>query len=280
MADDAERGVRSPARTLVVDDHDIARLGLVAILQSIPGVRVVAEASDGPGAVFAVRTHDPDLVLMDVRMPDTEGLEAARQIRALRPYTRVVMISYWDVPEYRLEAIKAGATGYISKGAPRAEIVDEIDRVLRDEPPSGEKRMPAPVIDPANPASATAAAARVDRLAPRQREVLALIGLGLRNREIGERLGISTRTVQKTVERILKYLDVPNRTQAAMIWIMSGRRSTAMAAVAAPSASRSPAMTRRSRAPMTRPASSEGVTRRMTRRARPRGEDARPDEVA
>jgi DNA-binding NarL/FixJ family response regulator len=256
MADDAERGVRSPARTLVVDDHDIARLGLVAILQSIPGVRVVAEASDGPGAVFAVRTHDPDLVLMDVRMPDTEGLEAARQIRALRPYTRVVMISYWDVPEYRLEAIKAGATGYISKGAPRAEIVDEIDRVLRDEPPSGEKRMPAPVIDPANPASATAAAARVDRLAPRQREVLALIGLGLRN------------------------LDVPNRTQAAMIWIMSGRRSTAMAAVAAPSASRSPAMTRRSRAPMTRPASSEGVTRRMTRRARPRGEDARPDEVA
>ena len=223
--DEAGRQRRTQARTIVVDDHDVARLGLVAILESIPGVRVVAEASDGPGAVSAVRAHDPDLVLMDVRMPDTEGLEAARQIRALRPATRVVMVSYWDVPEYRVEAFAAGATGYISKGAPRAEIADEIDRVLRNRPRSARKPVAtAPVLNTANRSSAEAAAV-VDRLAPRQREVLALMGLGLRNREIGERLGISTRTVQKTVERILKYLGVPNRTQAAMIWIVSGRQS-------------------------------------------------------
>lgn len=231
---DAVATVRRPARTLVVDDHDIARLGLVAILQSIPGVSVVAEASDGPGAVTAVCTHHPDLVLMDVRMPDTEGLEAARQIRELRPETRVVMVSYWDVPEYRVEAIKAGATGYIMKGAPRAEIADEIDRVLRDEPPTSRMRTSGPVIERTGLASASAAAAIVDRLAPRQCEVLGLIGLGLRNSEIGERLGISTRTVQKTVERILRRLAVPNRTQAAMIWIMSGRAGVATATGATP----------------------------------------------
>jgi DNA-binding NarL/FixJ family response regulator len=223
--DEAARRGRTQARTVVVDDHDVARLGLVAILESIPGVRVVAEASDGPGAVSAVQAHAPDLVLMDVRMPDTEGLEAARQIRALRPATRVVMVSYWDVPEYRIEALAAGATGYISKGAPRAEIADEIDRVLRGQPPVARPpRMTSPALTASSRSSADAAAV-VDRLAPRQREVLALIGLGLRNREIGERLGISTRTVQKTVERILKYLGVPNRTQAAMIWMVSGRQS-------------------------------------------------------
>lgn len=225
--DEAGRQRRTPARTVVVDDHDIARLGLVAILKSIPGVRVVAEASDGPGAVSAVRTHGPDLVLMDVRMPDTEGLEAARQIRALRPQTRVVMVSYWDVPEYRIEAFAAGATGYISKGAQRAEIADEIDRVLRNRPRRALKRVATSPALSSSSHSSIDAAAVVDRLAPRQREVLALIGLGLRNREIGERLEISTRTVQKTVERILKYLGVPNRTQAAMLWIVSGRQSDA-----------------------------------------------------
>src|SRR3954470_4325010 len=121
-------------RIVVVDDHDVARLGLVAILGSIPGFSVVAEASSAPGAIEAVREHEPDLVLMDVRMPDTEGLEATRQICALWPGTRVVMVSYWDVPEYVIQAFQAGARGYISKGAPRAVIVDEIDRVLRGEP--------------------------------------------------------------------------------------------------------------------------------------------------
>jgi DNA-binding NarL/FixJ family response regulator len=216
------------ARTVVVDDHDIARLGLVAILESIPGVRVVAEACDAMGAIEAVRTHRPDLVLMDVRMPDTEGLAAARQICTGWPSTRVVMVSYWDVPEYRIEALRAGATGYISKGAPREEIVDEVDRVLR-----GEARQMSLV----NRERGTSAAGRssgdafaaVDRLTPRQREVLALTAAGLSNREIGERLGIAWRTVQKTMERVFRQLGVPNRTQAAMIWVLAGwdaQRST------------------------------------------------------
>jgi RNA polymerase sigma factor (sigma-70 family) len=207
--------------TVVVDDHDVARLGLVAILESIPGVRVVAEASDAPSALDAVRDHRPDLVLMDVRMPDTEGLAAARQICSSWPDTRVVMVSYWDVPEYVVEAFQAGATGYILKGAPRHAIVDEIDRVLRGDPPRmsqhARRRARAETGQ-----SSTDAHAAVERLTPRQRQVLALTAAGLTNRQIGQRLGISGRTVQKTMEHVFRQLGVPNRTHAAMIWVLSG----------------------------------------------------------
>ena len=208
-------------RTVVVDDHDIARLGMIAILKGIPGVDVVAEAHDATGAIDAVRRYQPDLVLMDVRMPDTEGLAAARQIRTSWPRTRVVMVSYWNVPEYVMEAFQAGATGYISKGAPRAEIVDEIDRVLRGEAPRMSHQTQTGMSGAIGRSSAEAFAA-VDRLTPRQREILALTALGLTNREIGDRLGINWRTVQKTMERVFKQLDVPNRTQAALIWFLSG----------------------------------------------------------
>ena len=211
----------APARTIVVDDHDVARLGLVAILRSIPGVDVVAEASDAQEAIDAVRDHQPDLVLMDVRMPDTEGLEAARQIRNSWPDTRVVMVSYWDVPEYVIEAFQVGATGYISKGAPRDEIVDEIDRVLRGEP-ARMSQLAQRSMSGAIGRSSTDAFTAVDRLTPRRREVLALTAAGLTNRQIGERLGIDWRTAQTLMRHVYKQLGVPNRTQAAMIWVLSG----------------------------------------------------------
>lgn len=205
---------------VVVDDHDVARLGLIAVLESIPGVTVVAEASDAPGAITAVREHQPDLVLLDVRMPETEGLTAARQICEQWPKTRVVMVSYWDVPEYVVAAFQAGAAGYISKGAARGEIVAEVNRVMRGDPPRlsrGAQAMVASVTG----RSAQDARAAVARLTPRQREILSLTAGGLTNREIGERLGITWRTVQKTMEHVFDRLGVPNRTQAATIWILA-----------------------------------------------------------
>jgi len=206
--------------TVVVDDHDVARLGLIAILGSIPGVRVVAEAYDAASALDAVREHEPDLVLMDVRMPDTEGLTATQQICARWPRTRVVMVSYWNIPEYIAEAFRAGATGYISKGAHRQEIADEIDRVLRGDPPSMSTL--SYECGEGSDWRVRDAFAAVDGLTRRQREVLALSASGLTNREIGDRLGINWRTVQKTLEHVYRRLGVPNRTQAAMIWTLSG----------------------------------------------------------
>lgn len=211
---------RRQTRTIVVDDHDVARLGLIAVLESIPGVRVVAQASDAAGAIDAVRRHLPDLVLMDVRMPDTEGLAAARMIRASWPNTRVVMVSYWNVPEYVIEAFQAGATGYISKGAPRDQIVKEIDRVLRGEPPHMAQFAQDDLSGATGQSSADAFAA-ISRLTPRQREVLALTAIGLTNREIADRLGITWRTVQKMMEHVFRQLGVPNRTRAAMLWVQS-----------------------------------------------------------
>ncbi|MFN8633785.1 MAG: response regulator transcription factor [Chloroflexota bacterium] len=213
-------------RTIVVDDHDVARLGLVAILESIPGVSVVAEASDAQTALDEVRTHRPDLVLMDVRMPHTDGLTTAQQIRATWPETQVVMVSYWDVPEYQERAWQAGATGYISKGATRDEIVGEIDRVRRGERRTASPALPpstaTPAERPSNGRSSADAYAAIHKLTPRQRQVLELTAAGLKNREIGERLGIGWRTVQKNMEHVFRHLSVPNRTQAAMVWMLSG----------------------------------------------------------
>jgi DNA-binding NarL/FixJ family response regulator len=207
-------------RLVVVDDHDVARLGLIAILNGVSDLCVVAEARDASSAIAATRAHAPDLVLLDVRMPDTEGLAAARQIRAICPSTRIVMVSAWDVPEYVIAAYQAGATGYIYKGAPRQEIVAEIHRVLQ-----GEQRGPATTMPriPREPERGVtpAARARVERLTPRQREVLGLIASGLSSKMIAQRLGIEVGTVRKLTEQVYRQLGVSNRTQAAMHWVIA-----------------------------------------------------------
>jgi DNA-binding NarL/FixJ family response regulator len=218
-------GRKPRARLIVVDDHDVARLGLIAILAGVPDLCVVAEARDAAGAITATRAHMPDLVLLDVRMPDTEGLAAARQIRATNPQIRVVMISSWDNPEYVVEAYQAGATGYIYKGAPRQTIVDEVHRVLRADPIVAPA---APTRIPCQPATGVPAGmrGRIDRLTFRQREVLILIAAGLSNKKIAERLGIVTSTVRKLTEQVYRQLGVTNRTQAAMYWIVAAQSAT------------------------------------------------------
>jgi DNA-binding NarL/FixJ family response regulator len=217
---------KPPARLIVVDDHDVARLGLIAILNGVPDLRVVAEARDAASAIRATRAHTPDLVLLDVRMPDTEGLAAARHIRATCPLVRVAMVSSWDVPEYVLAAYQAGATGYIYKGAPRQVIVDEVHRVLRTDP-AGAPVMPARVATQPEPAVPPDVRSRINQLTSRQREVLALVASGLSNKAIGERLGIVTATVRKLTEQVYRQLGVSNRTQAAMYWIVAAQSTMA-----------------------------------------------------
>jgi DNA-binding NarL/FixJ family response regulator len=208
------------ARLIVVDDHDVARLGLITILNGVPDLCVVAEARDASGAISATRIHVPDLVLLDVRMPDTEGLAAARQIHAICPRVRIVMISSWDDPEYVAAAYHAGATGYIYKGSPRQVIVDEVHRVLRDEPAMKTASIPRIPREPQQ-SVVIDSRTRVERLTPRQREVLALIATGLSNTMIADRLEIAVNTVRKLTEQMYRQLGVSNRTQAAMHWVIA-----------------------------------------------------------
>jgi len=206
------------ARVVVVDDHDIARLGLVMILGQIPDLQVVAQASDATGALAAVREHEPDLVLLDVRMPDAEGFDAARQIRAISPDVRVIMVSSWDSVAYVQEALLAGASGYLSKSARCEAIANEIRRVLRGEPlqPSQAAHQILEEVSRSVPPNAHLL---VKRLTQRQREVLSLSAAGLTNKKVGERLGISEHTARTLAEQVRRRLGVSNKTQAAMYWV-------------------------------------------------------------
>ena len=216
-----ERRPGAVARVLIVDDHDLARAGLLSLLDGLPSVEVVGQAATPQEALAAVGQLRPHLVLMDVRMPGRDGLTAARAVTTAYPATRVMMVSFWETPQYILEAYQAGAVGYISKGAPRAEIIAEIERVLLDRPFAASE-LARRVLDSQAIGSPSTARAGVDGLTPRLRQVLALLADGLTNHEIAGRLGSKSSTVKKQVETILRRLDVDNRTQAATIWIASG----------------------------------------------------------
>jgi DNA-binding NarL/FixJ family response regulator len=203
-----------PLRVLIVDDHDLARAGLRALLATEPGVSVVGEAADGARALEACRTERPDVVLLDVRMPDMDGLTTARALKLAHPHIQVLIVTLHANPEYMLEAFRAGAAGYVLKHASRGELVEAIQRAGRGERLLTQTlliqtlqqvgAMPTPT--PVNVA---------DRLTPREREVLRLLAQGRTNRQIGQCLGISPGTAKNHVERILTKLGVSDRTQAA-----------------------------------------------------------------
>jgi len=203
-----------PLRVLIVDDHDLARAGLRALLATEPGVSVVGEAANGARALEACRTERPDVVLLDVRMPDMDGLATARALKLAHPHIQVLIVTLHANPEYMLEAFRAGAAGYVLKHASRGELVEAIQRAGRGERLLTQTlliqtlqqvgAMPTPT--PVNVA---------DRLTPREREVLRLLAQGRTNRQIGQCLGISPGTAKNHVERILTKLGVSDRTQAA-----------------------------------------------------------------
>lgn len=203
---------------LIVDDQALVRVGLRKILDSEPGMDVVGEARDGERAVDGVRRLRPDVVLMDIRMPVMDGIEATRRIVHEQPAPRVLILTTFGLDAYVYEALRAGASGFMLKDAPPEEIVAAVRIVA-----SGEALL-APAVTRAvieefarrAPAPATRQPPAISHLTPRELEVLRLLVQGLSNPEICGRLVISEATAKTHVARILQKLGVRDRVQAVI----------------------------------------------------------------
>ncbi|MFI9719320.1 response regulator [Streptomyces sp. NPDC052396] len=204
-------------RVLVADDQAAVRSGLVLILRSAPGIEVAGEAADGEEAIRLTRRLRPDLVLMDVRMPRLDGVSATRVITS-EQLADVLVLTTFDLDEYVFGALRAGAAGFLLKNAEAAELVAAVRTVARGEgliSPAVTRRLIAEFARraPAPPARATV----LDALTPRERQVLAALGEGLSNAEVGARLGMAEATVKTHVSRLLPKLGLRSRVQAAVL---------------------------------------------------------------
>jgi len=212
-----------PLRILLVDDHALFRKGLAALLRARPGILVLGEAGDGREAVIQARKTCPDVILMDIEMPGCDGLEATRLIKEELPGTRIVMLTVSDDDRDLFEAIKAGAEGYVLKGAEPEELFDVLEALRR-----GEVRLSGAVASRILMELVKPTPERVDEepdlssLTPREVDVLQELVRGSTNREIGETLGIAENTVKIHLRNILQKLHLKNRTQAVVYAVQKG----------------------------------------------------------
>jgi DNA-binding NarL/FixJ family response regulator len=203
---------------LIADDQALVRVGLRKILESEPEMSVVGEAEDGEQAVAAARRLRPEVVLMDIRMPALDGIEATRRIIAARPVTRVLILTTFGLDTYVYDALRAGASGFMLKDAPPEEIAAAVRIVARGEALLAPAVTRAVIEEFARrpPAAPPTPPTAVTELTPREQEVLGLLVRGLSNPEICERLVISEATAKTHVAHILRKLDLRDRVQAVI----------------------------------------------------------------
>jgi DNA-binding NarL/FixJ family response regulator len=205
-------------RVLLVDDDALVRSGLRMMLAGAPQVEVVGEADDGRGVLAAVDKHHPDVVLMDIRMPQLDGIEATRLLRAQPSAPEVIVLTTFDADELVLRALRAGAAGFLLKDTPPPEIVRAIEHVHAGEgtlSPTVTRRLIALVADDGG--RREQARIRVESLSAREREVAELVGQGCSNADIAAKLHMSVATVKAHVSRLLVKLEVENRVQVALL---------------------------------------------------------------
>jgi DNA-binding NarL/FixJ family response regulator len=195
-----------PTRVLIADDHTLVRAGIRALLEKLPDVQVVAEASDGRDALQLVRTHQPDVVLMDIAMPGLNGLEATRRMVKEFPRANVLILSMHASEEYVWQALNSGASGYLLKGAELAELALAIKAVTR-----GDTYLSPPISKQVIKDYMRRVGGEetlFERLTTRQREILQLIAEGATTKDIGKTLGISVKTVETHRAQLMERLDI------------------------------------------------------------------------
>ncbi|MGH3057937.1 MAG: response regulator [Gaiellaceae bacterium] len=213
----------APVRVLLVDDDDLMRAGLRSILATDPDIEVVGEASGGRAALGEARSLAPHVVLMDVRMPDLDGIAATREVLSTAPDAKVVILTTFENDEYVFGALSAGASGFLLKRTSPEDLIDAIHTVVAGDAllsPSVTRT----VIDRAarQPTPAADAAHGLERLTPRERDVLELVARGLSNAEIAEALVVEETTVKTHVKHLLGKLRLRDRVQAVIYAYESG----------------------------------------------------------
>jgi DNA-binding NarL/FixJ family response regulator len=208
-------------RVIICDDQAIIRDGLEMLLKLEKDIDVVGQAQDGAEAVAMVEKAQPDLVLMDLKMPGLNGIEATRQIRANYPQVKVLVLTTYDDDEWVFDAIRAGASGYLLKDTPREEVIKAVrgtaaGKTFVDPSVAGK------LLNQVTGTQALPSTLLTDKLTEREAEVLRLVARGFNNADIAERLHLSEGTVRNHVSAIFAKLEVSDRTQAAVIAIQHG----------------------------------------------------------
>jgi DNA-binding NarL/FixJ family response regulator len=212
MFDAADETIRM-TRIMLVDDHEVVRAGLRSLLTAHDDLEVVTEAATAADAVLRARSYHPDVVVLDVRLPDGSGVEVCRDIRAEHPDMAVLMLTSFADDQALFDSIMAGAAGYVLKQIRGTDLVDGVRRVARGDSLL-DPAVTARVLDRLrNPA--TQGDARLARLTPTERRIVEMIAGGLTNRQIGERIGLAEKTVKNYVSSILAKMHMSRRAEAA-----------------------------------------------------------------
>ena len=207
-------------KVLLVDDDALVRAGLRLILSSADDIEVVGETDDGAGAVAAVRQHRPDVVLMDIRMPQMDGITATAALRRLDPPPQVIVLTTFQADEHVVAALRAGASGFLVKDTPPADIINAIRLVAAGDAivsPSVTRTLLSHFGNTEASERHRVAAQRLAALTERERDVATAVGAGASNAEIAASLFMSEATVKAHVSRLLSKLDVSNRVQIAIL---------------------------------------------------------------
>lgn len=205
-------------RLVVADDHPLVREGLARVLTGT-GLVIVGQAATGSQAVEVVNKVDPDVILLDIRMPDMDGLAALREIKREKPHIPVIMLTAYDEPAWLVQAIAYGAAGYLLKTMARDDLVSSIKAVVSGDGLLDSARLSSVVrqLGTETPEPTSALLGDVNELTAREKEVLALVAEGLTNQQIAEVLGVAPSTIKSHVQNVILKLGASDRTQAAVM---------------------------------------------------------------